>query len=323
MAAGACRVPIAPQGGNAVEAAESSGGMTTSRNRARCRSARAGALLAALCVLAGCHDSSGVLELVGSVERTQVEMVAPVSETIAAIPVRRGERVEAGQTLLRLDATLARAEEARVEAELAGARTSNRVAAQDLSRFQRLRRQRVASEQDLERAELKRDEATARLRAAEAGLEAARKRLRDLELVAPTSGVVDQLPYEMGERVPAGAVLVVLLSDDAPWVRVWVPESSVVHVQPGGPAEITIDGIGSADAPRVMGGRVLDVAREPGFTPHYALTERERVHLVYEARIEISDAPQSLRPGLPATVHIALTPALLPLDADRDDRVAR
>jgi HlyD family secretion protein len=50
---------------------------------------------------------------------------------------------------------------------------------------------------------------------------------------------------------------------------------------------------------------VLDVAREPEFTPHYALTERERVHLVYEARVAIEDSPTTLRPGIPAEVAFA------------------
>ncbi len=276
-------------------------------------------------LLIGCGERSDVLELVGSVERTQVEMVAPVGETIAEVLVQRGQRVAAGKPLLRLDSTLTQARLAQAEAELAGARTSNRVAALELERIQRLLDQRVASDQELERAQLGRDEARARLRAARASLEAARKRVRDLELVAPASGVVDQLPYQVGERVPAGAVLVVLLSDEEPWVRVWVPETEVVYVRPGGPAEIRIDGVdglvGTDDG--VLQGRVLDVAREPGFTPHYALTERERVHLVYETRVRILDAPEGLRPGVPASVRVALVPALVAGDADDVGRAAR
>ena len=46
------------------------------------------------------------------------------------------------------------------------------------------------------------------------------------------------------------------------------------------------------------------MAREPEFTPHYALTERDRVHLVYETRVRLQDAPPGLRPGLPAEVEI-------------------
>lgn len=275
-------------------------------------------LLVSFALCWGCSEPPNALELVGSVERTQVEMVAPISETISEVLVRRGQRVEAGQALLRLDDTLALAELARAEAEHAGARTSDRVSSLDLERMRQLHEQRVASKHDLERAELGRDEARARLRATEAGRDAVRKHLSDLELVSPVEGVIDQLPYERGERVPAGAVLVVVIaSQEAPWVRVWVPESHIVHVRPGGSAEITIDGIGRASEPRVLDGRVLDVAHEPGFTPHYALTERERVHLVYEARVEISNAPDGLRPGVPASVRIQLLPSLL--DGDPTD----
>ena len=67
-------------------------------------------------------------------------------------------------------------------------------------------------------------------------------------------------------------------------------------------AEVEIEGFDKATA-----GRLLDVAREPEFTPHYALTERESAHLVYQARIALDDAPVELRPGLPARVDLTLT----------------
>jgi HlyD family secretion protein len=261
-----------------------------------------------LLVLAGCTRESGDLRLIGTVERTLVELVAPVSEVLVAVHVQRGEAVPAGRVLVELDPTLARAEVARAEAVLAGARTRARVAESDLARLRTLRRDRVASEQDLERAELARDEAAAALREAEALLDAARKRERDLALEAPAAGVVDQLPFDPGERVPAGGVVAVLMTDADPWVRVWVPERSASRVVPGTRAEIRIDGISEP-----LRGSVLDVSREPEFTPHYALTERDRVHLVYETRVRILDPPGVLRPGLPAEVH------LFPSGADGDE----
>jgi HlyD family secretion protein len=235
------------------------------------------------------------------VERTAVELVAPVAEVVVALPLPRGASVAAGDVVARLDPTLALAELAAGEAALAGARTADRVAAHDLERLSGLRRRRVASEQDLERAELQRDEAAARLREVAARLDAARKRVDDLELRAPSEGVVDQLPYEVGERVPAGAVLAVILERADPWVRVWVPETAAARVGPGTAAEIAIDGLAAP-----LPGRVLDVAREPAFTPHYALTERDRVHLVYETRVGIGSAPAGLRPGVGATVRLRL-----------------
>lgn len=50
--------------------------------------------------------------------------------------------------------------------------------------------------------------------------------------------------------------------------------------RPGTKAEVRIDGIEG-----VLHGEVLDVARESEFTPHYALTERDRSHLVFRKRL--------------------------------------
>ena len=267
--------------------------------RDRAAGRRCALLGALLSLAAGCDPEAGPLRLVGTVERDLIELVAPVSEVIVAVHVELGQAVAPGEILVELDATLARAELARSEAALAGARTGATVARHEHERIVNLRRRGVASEQDLERAEGQRDESRALLEEAEAGLTVARKRVADLSLAAPVAGVVDQLPFDAGERVPAGAVLAVVLGDGPPWVRVWLPEQSFVRVRPGTPARVRIDGL---DGP--LEGSVLDVARQPEFTPHYALTERDRVYLVYETRVRIESAPAELRPGVPAEVEI-------------------
>lgn len=270
-----------------------------------CRRVRPRPVGLVLLALVACGGEGTALRVVGTVERTLIEVVAPVAETLVALPVVRGQPVVAGAVLARLDPTLAEAEVARAEAALAGARTARVIASHDLARLEGLRRSQVASEQDLERAQLTHDEAETRLREAEPMLAAARKRLADLTLTSPSAGIVDQLPFDVGERVPAGGVVAVVLDEAAPWVRVWIPERLASRVQAGLPARIHIDGVAGP-----LAGRLLDVAHEPEFTPHYALTERERVHLVYEARVVIEDAPPGLRPGLPAEVDLPIgTPA--------------
>jgi len=257
------------------------------------------ASLLGVCLAVACREDPEDILLVGTVERTQVELTAPVSESIVALAVQRGQRVAAGRVLVQLDKTYALVDVARSEANMAAARTAVFVANQELERAKQLHRTSITSQQQLERAELSFGEAQARLREAESLAVAAQKRTRDLDLVSPVDGVVDQLPFDEGERIPAGSVLAVVLADGNPWVRVWVPESCYVRVLPGTPAEIRIDGIDGA-----LHGSVLDVARESEFTPHYALTERDRVHLVYETRVELLDAPPTLRPGMPAQVRI-------------------
>jgi len=251
-----------------------------------------------VCALAACGGGRGDGVLVGTVERTLVELDAPVSEMLLEMRVHRGQDVHRAEVLARLDPTLVEADVANAEATLAGARTGLVTAENDLARMTRLHASRVASDQDLERARLSHDEATARLREAEARLAAARHRLEDMTITSPVDGVVDQIPFDPGERVPAGGVIVVVLDAAAPWVRVWLPEPRLAAVRPGTPAEVRIDGVATP-----LRGRVLDVAREPEFTPHFALTERDRVHLVYETRVALDDAPPGLRPGIPAEVR--------------------
>ncbi len=253
----------------------------------------------ALIVLVACGRAEDGLVLVGTVERTLLELVAPISETLIEVRVERGGTVRRDAVVARLDPTLMEADVAHEEAALAAARTARATAELDLVRISRLHQSRIATQQDLERAQLARDEAGARLREAEARLSAARHRLEELALVSPVDGIVDQIPFDAGERVPAGGVVAVVLDGAAPWVRVWLPEGRLAQVRPGTAARIRIDGL---DGP--LRGRVLDVAREPEFTPHFALTERDRVHLVYETRVRIDDAPGELRPGLPAEVTL-------------------
>jgi HlyD family secretion protein len=266
--------------------------------RPACDALRA-ATVAVLVALTGCGRTGDGAVLVGTVERTLIELDAPVSETLLEVPVQRGQVVRRGTLLARLDPTLAEADVAHVEATLAGARTAHVTADHELRRITRLHASHIASDQDLERAQLSRDAAAAGLREAEARLAAARHRLQDLLLVSPVDGIVDQIAFDPGERVPAGGVVVVVLDAAAPWVRVWVPEPEVAAIRPGVRAEVRIDGLSSP-----LRGHVLDVAREPEFTPHFALTERDRVHLVYETRVRLDDAPPELRPGVPAEVRL-------------------
>ena len=48
--------------------------------------------------------------------------------------------------------------------------------------------------------------------------------LGKLSVVAPRDGLVDSLPYKLGDQAPVGAPLAILLVGDAPYARVYVPE---------------------------------------------------------------------------------------------------
>jgi HlyD family secretion protein len=129
-----------------------------------------------------------------------------------------------------------------------------------------------------------------------------RLRAARLEVRAPQAGRVDALPYELGERPPQGAPVVVLLAEGAPYARVYVPEALRVRVVPGVAARVHVDGV-----EHPFDARVRTVSSDAAFTPFHALTERDRGRLVFLAEVDLEgDGAQSLPTGVPVQVEFLL-----------------
>lgn len=239
------------------------------------------------------------IQLVGIVERKALELSAPISEIIADIPVQENQRIEKGDIVVQLDTEVVAAELVAQESSVAAAEALLTEAEGEFKRQDDLRKARVASPKALDEARRYRDEAVAQLAEKKARVLQAQKRLDDLTIRSQVSGVVDQLPFELGERVPAGGVVAVIIAEEKPWVRVWMPSRVVMLANPQLEVSVRIQGM-----KEWYKGRLEYISRQPEFTPHYALTERESAHLVYESRVVLVEAPSDLRPGLPAEVRI-------------------
>jgi HlyD family secretion protein len=123
------------------------------------------------------------------------------------------------------------------------------------------------------------------------------------EVRSPVAGVIDALPYHVGERPPRGATVAVLLSSGAPYARVHVPEGIRARVKPGTRATISIDGA----AGRRFAGHVRFVASEAEFTPYYSLTAADRSRLSFLAEVVADDAALATFPsGVPLEVTLDL-----------------
>jgi HlyD family secretion protein len=250
---------------------------------------------------AGCKKSE-LFQLAGTVERKTLELSAPISEIIVEIPVKEGERIDADMVVVQLDTEVAEAEMRAQESALAAAEALQSEAEGEFKRQEQLQRSRVASVKSLDAARRMRDEAVALVNEKKARVLQAQKHFNDLTITTRDSGVIDQLPFEVGERVPAGGVVAVIISDEKPWVRIWLPARAVSRMALGAEAEVKVEGLKNR-----LKGKVDYISREPEFTPHFALTERESAHLVYETRVVLSDAPPDIRPGIPAQVYISVS----------------
>ena len=190
----------------------------------------------------GCKKSE-MLQLAGTVERKTLELSAPISEVIVDILAEEGQRVEAGQIVVQMDIEVAQAELQAQESALAAAEALLVETEGEFKRQESLRKSRVASQKALDSAQRQRDEALALVNEKKARVLQAQKRLSDLTVTTRDSGIVDQLPFEMGERVPAGGVVAVVISDEEPWVRVWFPARAVSSIKLGTEAEVKVEGL--------------------------------------------------------------------------------
>ncbi|MBY6016796.1 HlyD family secretion protein [Ferrimonas balearica] len=220
----------------------------------------------------------------------------------------------------------AREEEvAAAQARVAGARATLLDAQQTYQRNRDLVARKMISQADLDRALANRDAADANLRSAQeqlreltngtreedlrmaeaelaanqASLESERKRLSDLTITATRDGVLDNLPWNLGERVTVGSPVAVVLAGDAPYARVYVPEPYRVHIRTGSELTVHIDGL-----PDPIEGSVRWISQEPAFTPYYALNQEERARLMYLAEVQLPASAANLPSGVPVQVDM-------------------
>jgi HlyD family secretion protein len=212
-------------------------------------------------------------------------------------------------------------------AALAGAASTLQMAESEYQRAQALVERRLLSASALDQARAARDAAragrdTARARlqllqagtrkeqVAEAQAAAARAAaaLAEVEtgaarytVTAPRAGIVEALPYKLGERPTAGRPVAVLLADGAPYARVYVPEPLRTQFLAGTLVEAAVDGLDAK-----LPGTVRYISAEAAFTPYYSLTQKDRSRLAYRAEITLEGAEAAALPtGMPVQVFVA------------------
>ena len=136
----------------------------------------------------------GVVEAV-----RQTVVAAQVPGAVVELNAKVGDRVKAGQVLLRIDARAADQNAAASDAQVRAARASLEVASKDFERQKQLFQKNYISQAALERAEseFKSTQAQASAQLAQAG--AARTQSGFYVVRAPFAGVVAEVPVSLGD----------------------------------------------------------------------------------------------------------------------------
>jgi HlyD family secretion protein len=110
--------------------------------------------------------------------------------------------------------------------------------------------------------------------------------------------------YRLGEWVPPGSPVVVLLPDHAVKVRFFVPQEALSHTQVGQVVRFACDGCTSGTA------TIRYVSPQAEFTPPVIYSNESKGKLVYMVEATPDDqGADTLKPGQPLSVTVATVPA--------------
>lgn len=248
--------------------------------------------------------------------RLRASLSPALAGRVAEVGVREGDRVAAGQLLLRLDDEEHRAQVELQERAVEAARAASREAcaradqaARDLDRQRRLARDEIVSQDALEQAQAAADvaraaceAARAEIRRVQAALEVARVTLERTVTRAPFDGVVAEVRTEVGEWLtpaPPGVALppiIDLFDPSEVYVSAPLDEIDVARIAVGQAVRVTLD----AYRDEAFAGRVVRVA------PYVEDMKEQSRTFEIEVEIDDEDFARGLRPGITADVEVIL-----------------
>jgi RND family efflux transporter MFP subunit len=155
----------------------------------------------------------------------QTVIAAQVSAAVVELKVKPGDRVAAGQVLMRLDARAADQTAAASDAQVRAARATQDVAAKEFARQQQLAADKFISAAALDRAEAEFKAAQAQSAAQVAQAGAARTTTGFFVVRAPYAGIVSDVPVTLGDMALPGRPLLTLYDPAALRVTAAVPQS--------------------------------------------------------------------------------------------------
>jgi HlyD family secretion protein len=221
-----------------------------------------------------------------------------VSGQIVSLSFEQGDRVEAGQELVRIERDLLESQVREAEAALRQARVELRYAKLAVDRVEEMKRSDAASLQKRDDAAARFEQAQAAVARAEAALQSLSTQLGYATVLSPLSGRVLEIPVEEGSAVSpvtavtGGTLLLSLAGTDRLHLKGLVDENEVARVALGQPARIRTEAYGD----RTFQGVVTEIA---------PLGQRVQNVTYFELEIEITDPDAALlRPRMSGDAEI-------------------
>lgn len=220
--------------------------------------------------------------LSGSLEATSYQVSPAIAGRVTKVAIAEGDAVQADQTLVTLDS-------AALKLQLKQAKLGVTAAKAALTN----------AKNDDKSTKADRKAAQAKVDQANAAVELVRVQLGYATIKAPNAGVVTSVTTNVGENAAPSRTLVTLVDPSSLFARVYVAETEIGNVKVGQSAAVTTD-----SSTTTFPGAVSYIATNAQFTPNTIQTKDQRVKLVYEVRVKVSDDSGTLKPGMPVDVAL-------------------
>jgi RND family efflux transporter MFP subunit len=196
--------------------------------------------------LAPIEDSTEYVATLKSLHSTSIQSQA--EGEIAQIFVKSGDRVTEGARLVQIDPRRQQAAVMSQQAELAAREANVAYARQQQQRASELYTAGAISKQELEQAETALRTAQADLQALQAQVQQQEVQLRYYTVVAPTAGIVGDVPVRVGNQVTTQTVLTTIDQNQTLELYVSVPAERASQLRTGLPVQIL-----SSDSEKLLG----------------------------------------------------------------------
>jgi HlyD family secretion protein len=251
----------------------------------------------------------------GTIEVDEVHVGPRMSGRVHKIFAQEGDKLQAGQPIVELDAAelIARRDLAVAQIDSATHDSESQIALleflrDEAKRQQELLKRKVVSPTDAQKAVSSATSQEKIVAAAQTRVIQARAQLADIDaqlaemqVKAPAESILEVLNVKVGDILmpPFNQEVATLLLPQHLWVRVYVPEPWLGLIKIGDQVRVRVDSFPGKDFPGV----VEQVNRQAEFTPRNVQTVEDRIRQVFGVKIRLPSNDDRLRAGMAADVY--------------------